>query len=194
MAVDVTTLNRVSSALVRFAAAGAAGLVATGVPLLVVYRPKGGTSWLSTLHTVSSMLFLGATAGILLAALAAAVLRGGRTWLGWPLAMAAFAVAAAGAVSGPFLSWDGIGLASVRVGRDLRGVIPPFFDDVRFFVVGDAELSPRAFLAWLIVHAALLPLAAVAVWRAARPRLHAWLRTEDVAAGADQEGSAGERA
>jgi hypothetical protein len=194
MAVDVTTLNRASSALVRFAAVGAAGLVATGVPLLVVYRPEGGTSWLSTLHTLSSMLFLGATAGVLFAALGAVVLRGARTWLGWPLAVAAFAVAAAGAVSGPFLSWDGIGLASVMVGREIRGVIPPFFDDVRFFAVGDAELSPRAYLAWLVVHAALVPLAAAAVWRAARPRLHAWLRTEDLAAGADQEGPAGERA
>ncbi len=166
-------LDRASVTLGRLAAVGAAGLVVTGVPLVVLYQPRGGAAWLRTLHSASSVLFLGATAGLLLASAVVAISRR-RTWVGWPLALGAFAAAAAGSFTGQLLAWDMLALTGVTVGESYRGVIDPLTGDVRFIVVGSAEVSQGTYLAWLLVHLLVVPAAVVLVGRSVWRRWRAW--------------------
>ena len=169
--VDPVAMNRASALLARLAAVGAAGLVLTGVPLLFVYEPSGGLHWLSTLHGLASMLFLGAAAGLLLAALAAAWARD-RTWAGWALGLAAFVVAGAGALTGQLIAWDALDPASL--GDGARGMFDPLADDVQSVVVGGTHLEPGVLARWTFVHALLVPVLVVAVGRPLWSRLRGW--------------------
>ncbi len=162
MAVDAQALNRAATMLSRLAALAAGALVVTGLPLILLYRPVGGASWLRTLHSLSSSLFLGAAAGLLLVAVVAAVIHT-RTWTGWPLALAAFAIAAAGSFTGNLIAWDQLGLWAVTVGGSYRGVIDPLSDEVRFIIVGDVEVSQGTYLAWTLAHLVVVPAAAALV-------------------------------
>ena len=162
MAVDAQALNRAATVLSRLAALAAGALVITGVPLILLYRPDGGASWLRTLHSLSSTLFLGAAAGLLVVAVVAAVIRT-RTRTGWPLALAAFAVAAAGSFTGNLIAWDQLALWAVTVGGSYSGVIDPLSDEVRFIIVGDLELSQT--LAHLVAVPAAAALVGWLVWR-----------------------------
>lgn len=173
MAIDPAVLYRAPVILGRLAAVGAAGLAVTGVPLMVLYEPRGGAAWLRTLHSASSTLFLGATAGLLLVAAVVAIARH-RTWLGWPLALGAFAAAAVGSFTGQLLAWDMLALTAVTVGETYRGVIDPLTADVRFVIVGSAEVSQRAYLGWLLVHLVVVPAAATLVGRSLWRRWRRW--------------------
>lgn len=168
MAIDPPALNRASTALARLAVVGGAALVVTGVPLILVYEPEGGTSWLRTLHSLSSMLFLGAGAGMLLVAVGAALIRD-RTWVGWPLALAAFAVAGAGAFTGQLIAWDSLTTGAATVIRSARGVVDALADDVRQVVVNGTGQSQSTYLSWTLLHLAVVPAATVGVgwlvWR-----------------------------
>lgn len=166
-------MNRVSTVLGRLAVASAIGLVATGAPLIVLYRPAGGVSWLRTLHGLSSSLFVGATAAMLLAAAVGAVARR-RAWVTWPLALVAIAVAVAGSFTGQLIAWDGLGLTAVTVPGTYQGVIDPLTEDIRFLSVGGAEVAPATYVVWLGVHLIVLPVAAGALGRVLWRRWRAW--------------------
>lgn len=170
-------MNRASAVLARLAAVGGAALVVTGLPLIFLYEPRGGFHWLSTLHGLASMLFLGSTAGLLLAALAAARVRR-RTWASWPLALAAFVVAGAGAITGQLIAWDQLGLWAVSAGADGRGMLDAFGDDVRFVLVGGAEVDPSVLLRWTLVHVLAVPAVAVLVGRQLWRRVRGWESAE----------------
>jgi quinol-cytochrome oxidoreductase complex cytochrome b subunit len=172
VAIDPAALNRATAWLARLAGVAFAALAVTGVPLIFLYRPNQG-EWLSGLHALASALFLGAAAAMAVVALVGVVTRH-RSWAGWVLPVAAFAVAAVGAFTGPPLAWDQLALRAVTVGDSYRGVLDPLGGDVRFVIVGDADVSQGTYLAWLLVHVLAVPAAAVAVglplwrrWRAA---------------------------
>jgi quinol-cytochrome oxidoreductase complex cytochrome b subunit len=194
MAIDAQALNRAATLLGRLAALAAGALVVTGVPLILLYRPDGGTLWLRTLHSLSSTLFLGAAAGLLVVAVVAAVIRT-RTWTGWPLALAAFAVAAAGSFTGNLVAWDQLGLWAVTVGGSYSGVIDPLSDEVRFIVVGDVELSQGTYLAWTVAHLVVVPVAAALVgwlvWRRYAAGAHETPQSGGDGAGGDGAGDDG---
>ncbi|MBN2624624.1 MAG: hypothetical protein JXA83_14695 [Acidimicrobiales bacterium] len=162
-----------STVLGRLAVASAIGLVATGAPLIVLYRPAGGASWLLTLHGLSSSLFVGATAAMLVAAAVGAMARH-RAWVTWPLALGATAVAVAGSFTGQLIAWDLLGLTAVTVGGTYQGVIDPLTEDIRFLIVGDAEVAPGTYMLWLGVHLVVLPVAAGALGRVLWRRWRAW--------------------
>lgn len=46
-----------------------------------------------------------------------------------------------------------LGLQAVSVGNDIRGYVPLFNDDqVRFVLVGGAEVAPATLIRWLVFH------------------------------------------
>lgn len=160
MAVDGESLDRLSAVIGRVGLAAGAALVVTGVPLIVLYRPEGGAAWLRTAHALSSALFVGAAAGLLITGVAAAALRR-RHWVTWPLAAAGLAVALAASYTGGLIAWDLLVLASVAEGGSYQGVFGPLTEDIRFVVVGDAEVTPATYATWVVVHLVVLPLGAV---------------------------------
>lgn len=168
MAVEGESLDRLSVVIGRVGLAAGAALVATGVPLIVLYRPEGGAAWLRTAHSLSSALFVGAAAALLLTAVAAAALRR-RIWLAWPLAAVALVVALAASYTGGLIAWELVGLVAVTEGGSYQGVIGPLTEDIRFVVVGGAEVTPATYATWVVVHLVVLPLVAAlltgVLWR-----------------------------
>jgi quinol-cytochrome oxidoreductase complex cytochrome b subunit len=166
MARDPVALNRAAAWLARLLAVALAALVVTGLPLILLYQPRGAWAWLSTAHSLASSLFLGAAAAMLALALAVAFARTA-PWAGWFLTLAV-----AGSFTGQLLAWDQIALKAVTVGSSYRGMLDPLGDDVRFLIIAGTEVSQGSFLAWLLVHVVAVPAAAVAVglplWRRMR--------------------------
>jgi quinol-cytochrome oxidoreductase complex cytochrome b subunit len=186
MARDPVALNRAAAWLARLLAVAMAALVVTGLPLILLYQPRGGWSWLSTAHSLASSLFLGAAVAMLALALAVAFART-PPWAGWFLTLGVMVVAVAGSFTGQLLAWDQLGLDSVTVGSSYRGMLDPLGDDVRFLIISGTEVSQGSFLAWLLVHVVAVPAAAVAVglplWRR--------MREDESAESGGLDGSAG---
>lgn len=159
MAVDVRIWHTVAVAVARVGAVAAVGVLVSGVPLIWLYEPDGGASWLTGLHRLSGTLLLGAAAALAVAAVGAAA---GRHRLGvpWPLAVAALAVAVAGTTTGQIIGWDQVALWAVQAPSSTRGVFAAIGDDVRFVLVGGTELSPGTFLALAVTHLVAVPAAA----------------------------------
>jgi hypothetical protein len=168
MAVDVRIWHTVAVTVARVGAVAAAAVVVSGVPLIWLYEPDGGASWLTGLHRLSGTLLLGAAAGLVVAAVGAAA---GRHRIGvpWPLAVAALAVAVAGSITGQLIGWDQVAVSAVDAPDTTRGVFAAIGDDVRFVLVGGTELSPGTFLALVVAHLVAVPAAAVGLgwwwWR-----------------------------
>ncbi|HKE72825.1 MAG TPA: hypothetical protein VKB57_04390 [Acidimicrobiales bacterium] len=166
--------QRAATLLAVLGGAGLAGAVLTGIPLLWTYRPTG-TGGVRALHALSSSLFLGATAGLVLVMIVATVRRR-PVWTGWAPPLVGFGAAAAASFTGSLIAWDMLALRAVTVGRDRRGAFAPLDSGVRLVIVGSSELSKGTYLAWLVVHVvvvtAVAGLAAWLLWRraGARPR------------------------
>lgn len=164
--------QRAATMLAVLGGMGLAGAVVTGIPLLWTYRPVG-TGGVRALHALSSSLFLGATAGLVLVMIVATVRRR-PVWTGRAPPLVGFAAAAAASFTGSLVAWDALGLNAVTVGRNRRGAFTPLDGDVRAVFVGSRELSPGTYLAWLVVHVvvvtAVAGLAAWMLWRRAESR------------------------
>jgi quinol-cytochrome oxidoreductase complex cytochrome b subunit len=155
--------QRAATMLAVLGGVGLAGAVVTGIPLLWTYRPTG-TGGVRALHALSSSLFLGATAGLVLVMIVATVRRR-PVWTGWAPPLVGFGAAAAAAFTGSLIAWDMLVLRAVTVGRDLRGAFAPLDGDVRAVFVGGKELSPGTYLAWLVVHVVVVTaVAGLAAW------------------------------
>jgi hypothetical protein len=157
---DPEDLQRLPSTLGHLAAVAMGGLVVTGVPLTFVYEPDGG-GWLSAVHALSSALLIG-SAVALVALVAWAWLRRLPMWVGGGLALAGFAVAAAGVLTGQGLRWTGLEPPD----DGARGLVGPLGGDVDTVLVGSGELSRAGFLTWALVHVVAVTAAvlALAVW------------------------------
>jgi hypothetical protein len=138
---------------------GGAGLVATGVPLVFLYRPDG-VGWLRGAHSAMSMMFLGAAAGTI-AVLAVALVRRLRVPPGWFVGLGALLVALVGLMSGQLIAWDHLAMKSVTDSWGFRGVFDALSGDVRSVLVDGTEVSRGAYSAWTGVHLLAVPVLAL---------------------------------
>jgi hypothetical protein len=148
---------------------GGAGLAVTGVPLIFLYRPddpvtgdRSDVWWLRGAHNVTSMLFIGAAAGIM-AVLAVAVVRRLRVPPGWFAGLGCLLVALLGLISGQLIAWDRLAPTSVTSGSDARGVVDALADDLRSVVVDGTDVSRGAYAAWAVVHVLVVPVLALSL-------------------------------
>jgi hypothetical protein len=165
--VSAESLAGLTRALGWLLVIGGAGLAATGVPLIFLYRPDDPVTgdrsdlwWLRGAHSVASMLFVGAVAGIV-AVLAVAFVRRLRVPPGWFVGLAALLVALLGLMSGQLIAWDRLVLEPFTDGSDARGIMDALSDDVRSVVVNGAGVSRGAYAAWAGVHVVAVPLLAL---------------------------------
>ena len=120
--ISAEALTVITRALGWLLVIGGAGLVATGVPLIFVYRPddpvtgdRSDVWWLRGAHSFTSMMFIGAAAGTV-AVLAVAVVRRLRVPPGWFVGLGALLVALVGLMSGQLIAWDRLAMTSVTGG------------------------------------------------------------------------------
>jgi hypothetical protein len=152
-----------------------AGLAATGVPLIFVYRPddpvtgdRSDVWWLRGAHSVTSTMFIGAIAGMV-AVLAVASVRRLRVPPGWVVGLGGLAVAIVGLISGQLIAWDRLAMTSVTA-SDSRGVVDALSADVRSVVVDGTRVSRGAYAAWASVHLLAVPVVALGLAWLARHR------------------------
>jgi hypothetical protein len=165
--VTAEALSGLTRALGWLLVIGGAGLAATGVPLIFLYRPddpvtgdRSDVWWLRGSHNIASMLFIGAAAGIV-AVLAVAVVRRLGISPGWFAGLGVLLLALLGLMSGQLIAWDRLVPASVTDGSDARGIVDALSDDVRSVVVNGADVSRGAYAAWAVVHVLAVPLLAL---------------------------------
>jgi quinol-cytochrome oxidoreductase complex cytochrome b subunit len=177
--VSADALAGLTRALGWLLAIGGAGLAATGVPLLFLYRPddpvtgdRSDVWWLRGAHNIASMLFIGAAAGIV-AVLAVAVVRRLRVPPGWFAGLGALLVALLGLMSGQLIAWDRLVPEAVTDGPDPRGIVDALSDDVSSVVVGGTDVSRGAYGAWATVHVLAVPLLALGLAGIVRRRARA---------------------
>jgi hypothetical protein len=165
--INAAALTGITRALGLLLAIGAAGLAATGVPLIFLYRPDDPVSgdrsdvwWLRGAHSITSALFVGAAAGIV-AVLGVALARRLRVPPGWLAALGALLVALLGLMSGQLIAWERLAMAGVTDASGARGVLDALSGDVRAVVVDGTEVSRGAYAAWAGVHVLAVPLLAL---------------------------------
>jgi quinol-cytochrome oxidoreductase complex cytochrome b subunit len=165
--VSAESLAGLTRALGWLLVIGGAGLAATGVPLIFLYRPDDPVTgdrpdlwWLRGAHSVASMLFIGAAAGIV-AVLGVASVRRLRIPPGWFIGLAALLIALLGLMSGQLIAWDRLVLQPFTGGSDARGIVDALSDDVRSVVVNGARVSRGAYASWAGVHVVAVPLLAL---------------------------------
>jgi quinol---cytochrome c reductase cytochrome b subunit, bacillus type len=59
--------------------------------------------------------------------------------------------------TGYLLPWDQLALWAVTVGTNMMGYTPVFGDQVRFVLLGGAEISTNTLLRWYVLHVLMLP-------------------------------------
>ena len=160
-------LTGITRALRWLLAIGGAGLVATGVPLIFLYRPddpvtgdRSDVWWLRGAHSITSMMFIGAAAGTV-AVLAVAFVRRLHVPPGWFAGLGALLVALVGLMSGQLIAWDQLALTSGTGGSGPRGVVDALSGDVRSVLVDGTEVSRGAYAAWAGVHVLAVPVLAL---------------------------------
>ena len=63
--------------------------------------------------------------------------------------------------TGYLLPWDQLALWAVTVGTNMMGYTPVFGDQVRFVLLGGAEIGTDTLLRWYVLHVLMLPFVAV---------------------------------
>lgn len=152
-------------------------LVVTGIPLLWLYRPpfpqewlafygieqswldRVKDDWLREVHNLASVLLMPLT----VASLVVAVLRRSMgpvrsTVRQIGIGVVGLAVTIVGGVTGLLVAWEQLGLRAVTVGDSRRGALAVARSDVRFAIVGGAQIDPGSYLRMLAVHTILVPL------------------------------------
>ncbi|MGH9251248.1 MAG: hypothetical protein ACRD0W_17250 [Acidimicrobiales bacterium] len=157
--ISAEALTGITRALGWLLVIGGAGLVATGVPLIFLYRPDG-IGWLRGAHAAMSMMFLGAAAGTV-AVLAVASIRRLSVPPGWFVGLGALLVGLVGLMSGQLIAWDQLAMESVTDGSGFRGVFDAVSGDVRSVLVDGTEVSRGAYAAWAGVHVLAVPVLAL---------------------------------
>jgi quinol-cytochrome oxidoreductase complex cytochrome b subunit len=175
--ISAEALTVITRALGWLLVIAGAGLVATGVPLIFLYRPddpvtgdRSDVWWLRGAHSFTSMMFIGAAAGTV-AVLAVAVVRRLRVPSGWFVGLGALLVALVGLMSGQLIAWDRLAMTSVTDGSGLRGVVDALSGDVRSVMVDGTAVSRGAYAAWAGVHVLAVPALALGLaWVVRRRR------------------------
>ena len=162
-------VSTVVLALVTAALAAAVVVGATGLWLLVRYRPSAAgvdpalvdattrstTTW-SDLHQGALLVLVGLLVLILVTAPVAVAEEGrgpGRPAIAGLVALIGAVGAAVGALTTGLVAWDQVALEEVTVGTEAAGWRLAAFDDrVRFVLVDGAEVSPGSYAVALVVH------------------------------------------
>jgi hypothetical protein len=167
--ISADALAGITRALGWLLVIGASGLAATGLPLIFLYRPddpvtgdRSDVWWLRGAHSITSMMFIGAAAGIV-AVLGVALARRLRVPPGWVGGLGALLVALLGLMSGQLIAWDRLAMDGVTDASGVRGVLDALSGDVRAVVVDGTEVSRGAYAAWAGVHVLAVPLLALGV-------------------------------
>jgi quinol-cytochrome oxidoreductase complex cytochrome b subunit len=158
--------------LVRAALVEVAGLAATGIYLAGSYRPTAAQAWndlgglertvtlallVRRAHRWLAYLTILTTLGLAGVAIAERLGRRAVAATALPvLALAAW-------FTGLLLPWDQAALWSVQVGRNVSGFRLLLDDEVRFFLVGGAEVSKGTLRFWLVAHLVLAAFLAGAI-------------------------------
>jgi quinol-cytochrome oxidoreductase complex cytochrome b subunit len=140
----------------------AAVLAVTGVWLTFNYRPNAtqawpdlgnspaGTDWPRLIHQVATVVLLPVVVAFLMVGVVAS--------RRWRSATALLVTTLTLAYTGTLLPWDQLALWAVTVGINYQGMLAAAFsDDVRFVILGGAEISQATLALWFVVHAAVLP-------------------------------------
>ena len=97
-----------------------------------------------------------------------------------PIALGAFVVAGAGAITGQLIGWDPVVPDGATAADDgARGMFDAVAGDVRVVVVGGAEVDPGVLLRWTLVHVVVVSAVAVILGRLLWLRLQAWTAAEE---------------
>lgn len=156
-------------------------LVVTGAVLFFVYRPEAvastavyathrsltfsqvmvrahrWTAWAAVLTSIATAILLVAEAGARWHGPA-------RRRIGLVTGPVILVTVIASVITGALLPWDQLALWAVTVGSNIRGYRPLFGDQVRFVLIGGAEVASGTLLTWLFVHAALTVPLLAALW------------------------------
>jgi len=130
-------------------------LAGSGIYLCFEYRPSsagatGVAAAVRAVHRLDARLLIASAAALVILLLVERTARRS----GLPGAVAVATLGLIASFTGYLLPWDQLAIWAVRVGTNLSGYGPMFSDDVRFVVVGGAEISPSTVIRWLVVHAA----------------------------------------
>ncbi|MGH9190425.1 MAG: cytochrome b N-terminal domain-containing protein [Acidimicrobiales bacterium] len=167
----MTVVARVHRWLLRAVLFLSVVLVATGLWLIVGYRPSSDEAWndiwlLSSdqwprrAHRLAGALLTYAAGFLMLLSLVLGI--GGRRWGRTAGAVGIAVLAVVGGFTGFLLPWDQLALWAVTVGTNMRGMWPAAFgDSVRFVILGGTEVSQATFRNWFLVHSVLLPVLAI---------------------------------
>ena len=145
-------------------------LLVTGIWLWSHYRPTTSVKWnraypstrgverTRLVHRWAGHLSLYDAFALLALTLADPGAR--RRW--WPAgAWFALGTAVLG-FTGYLLPWDQLGLWAVTVGTNIEGVSAAWSDQVKFVLMGHAEITTDTYHRWAILHTVVLPIAFVA--------------------------------
>jgi quinol-cytochrome oxidoreductase complex cytochrome b subunit len=141
-------------------------LAATGLFLVLEYRPEVSQSWRDVatvssgthlwsiarlVHRTASALFLATAFGT--AVVVALGFRGNRTRrLDLFFGIGLLPLALFGSLTGYLLPWDQLALWAVTVGTNMRGYRPVFGHQVKFVLMGGVEVGRDTLVRWLFTH------------------------------------------
>ena len=87
-----------------------------------------------------------------MSALRAVAWRSARTVIGVVAALVTLLLCLAASLTWYLVEWDQLALWAVTAGTDVSGLWAARSDEVRFVLVGGAEVAPDAYARWLLVH------------------------------------------
>ena len=176
-----TATEGVARWLLAATAAEFAILAATGVLLVLFYRPSASQAWgvhqahapvtfagvVRIGHRLASYLFGLTMLALLVIAISLAAARSLRTrphGLTVVVAAAAFLVSLGASFTGYLLPWDQLALRAVTVGTNMMGFRPILSGaQIQYVLVDGAAVSLTTFRRWFYVHTVALPLVTVAL-------------------------------
>lgn len=185
-----TTTEKVLAWLLAAAAAEFAMLAVTGVYLVFFYRPSASAAWSGTsahvqpavrfeefvrlVHRLVSQLAIltaVAIAGIAVAIAVARSLRRRGQAMTTAAAVGLAVVTLFASFTGFLLPWDQLALWAVTVGTNMMGFRAAWSSQVRFVLIGGAEISPHTLRLWFLAHVFVVPAVLVALGMLAVPRI-----------------------
>ena len=154
-------------------------LLASGVWLSFHYQPSGtfsgahAQSWVRVSHQVTSQAFVVAALGVFALSIAVSFERALKRGLpAWVIGALLLLVALAASFTGYLLPWDQLALAPLPRGQYLGFGFLFGHSEVKFVLIGIAEVGKATLRRWFFAHTVGVPIALIAVgvvaWRLTR--------------------------
>ena len=81
----------------------------------------------------------------------------GYRWFSWLTGVVLVWLVYVSGINGYMLPWDQLALWAVTVGTNMMGYTPVFGSQVRFALLGGAEIGTNTLLRWYVLHVLMLP-------------------------------------